>query len=195
MIYLLGGPMRVGKSLIARRVRERSGISVVSTDDIARALRDRVPHLGITYEMSIPEECEALWPFIRALISIRLDRDEPLLIEGAGISPRRAAQAQQEFAGGVRACFVGELTVRPQQKLRMLRAYSETHGDWLAEKPAETYEEIVRTIRSVSEEYKRDCGVLGIAFFDMGENFDSSVVAVVDYLVTGEARPQPRTSE
>jgi 2-phosphoglycerate kinase len=195
MVLLLGGPMRVGKSLIARRVRERSGISVVSTDDIARVLRDRVPHLGITYEMPIPKECKVLWPFIRALISIRLDRDEPLLIEGAGISPQHAAQAQQEFVGGVKACFVGELAVRPQEKLRMLRAYSEAHGDWLAEKPSETYEEIVRTIRTVSEEYKRDCDVLGIAFFDMGENFDESVAAVVDYLVTGEARPQPKTSE
>jgi 2-phosphoglycerate kinase len=195
MIYLLGGPMRVGKSLIARRFRERASISVISTDDISRVLRDGAPHLGITYEMPIAKECEALWPFIRALISIRLDRDEPLLIEGAGISPRRAAQAQQEFVGGVRACFVGELTVRPQQKLRMLRAYSEAHGDWLAGKPSETYKETVRTIRAVSEEYKRDCGVLGIAFFDMGENFDESVAAVVEYLVTGEARPQPRTSE
>ena len=80
-------------------------------------------------------------------------------------------------------------------KLRMLIAYSETHGDWLAGKPSETYKETVRTIRAVSEEYKRDCGVLGIAFFDMGENFDESVAAVVEYLVTGEARPQPRTSE
>jgi hypothetical protein len=195
MIYLLGGPMRVGKSLIARRVRERASISVISTDDVFRMLRDGAPQLGIRFEMPIPEECEALWPFLRALISIRLDRHEPLLIEGAGISPRHAAQAQNEFVGGVRACFVGELTVHPQQKLRALRAYSEAHGDWLAEKPRETYEEIVRTILTVSEEYKRDCGVLGIAFFDMGEDFDGSLTAVVDYLLTGDARPQPRTTE
>src|SRR3972149_9132469 len=119
MIYLLGGPMRVGKSLIARRFRERASISVISTDDISRVLRDRAPHLGITYEMPIAKECEALWPFIRALVSIRVDRDEPLLIEGAGISPRRAAQAQQEFVGGVRACFVGGPTGRPPPQPRL----------------------------------------------------------------------------
>ena len=54
---------------------------------------------------------------------------------------------------------------------------------------------IRNNVNENSEEYKRDCDLLGIAFIDMGENFDESVAAVVEYLVTGEARPQPRTSE
>jgi len=39
MIYLLGGPPRVGKSIIASEIRQKHALSVVSTDTLAAVLQ------------------------------------------------------------------------------------------------------------------------------------------------------------
>ena len=38
MIYLLGGPPRVGKSIISKTITEEHGINVVSTDSLGAVL-------------------------------------------------------------------------------------------------------------------------------------------------------------
>ena len=184
-VYLLGGPMRVGKSIIARRFRERTGISVVSTDDVVRMLKDGAPQLGIDFEMPVPDECAALWPFLRPLIAIRVERLDPLLIEGEGISPLQVAAMSSEHVGRVRACFIGELTISPSEKLTHIRRFSEAHGDWLTGQSQEAYALIVDQIMAMSREYERECSALGITFFDMGDDFEQSADRVVEFLVTG----------
>ena len=185
LVYLLGGPMRVGKSIIARRFRERTGISVVSTDDVVRMLKDGAPQLGIDFEMPVPDECAALWPFLRPLIAIRVERLDPLLIEGEGISPSQVAAISSEHPGRVRACFIGELTISPTEKLTRISRFSEAHGDWLTGQPQEAYALIVDQIMAMSREYERECSATGITFFDMGDDFEQSADRVVEFLVTG----------
>ncbi|MPZ50875.1 MAG: hypothetical protein GEU75_16515 [Dehalococcoidia bacterium] len=50
LVYLLGGPMRSGKSIIAERFNRRTGISVISTDDLVHMLTLAAPQLGISDE-------------------------------------------------------------------------------------------------------------------------------------------------
>ena len=40
MIYLLGGPPRVGKSTICKTITDQHGINVVSTDSLSAVLED-----------------------------------------------------------------------------------------------------------------------------------------------------------
>ena len=42
MIYLLGGPPRVGKSIISRTITKEHGINVVSTDSLGAVLESVV---------------------------------------------------------------------------------------------------------------------------------------------------------
>jgi len=40
MIFLLGGPPRVGKSIIANEIRQKHAVSVVSTDTLGAVLEN-----------------------------------------------------------------------------------------------------------------------------------------------------------
>jgi len=40
MIFLLGGPPRVGKSIISSEIRQKCAVSVVSTDTLGAVLKD-----------------------------------------------------------------------------------------------------------------------------------------------------------
>lgn len=57
MIYLLGGPPRVGKSIISNQIRQKHALSVVSTDTLAAVLQrvlspDAAPDLYIFDEIN-----------------------------------------------------------------------------------------------------------------------------------------------
>ena len=40
MIFLLGGPPRIGKSIISREIRQKHAVSVVSTDSLGAVLEN-----------------------------------------------------------------------------------------------------------------------------------------------------------
>jgi len=73
MIFLLGGPPRVGKSIISGEIRQKHAVSVVSTDTLGAVLEsvlspEAAPDLfafGKFYEMPMAERVELLRKFLR----------------------------------------------------------------------------------------------------------------------------------
>ena len=84
IIYLLGGPARTGKTLISLRFNAVSGISIVSTDDLADLVELAAPHLRIGHEFGATwrETRDGLAPFVEGLADIRGREERPILIEG-----------------------------------------------------------------------------------------------------------------
>jgi hypothetical protein len=187
VIYLLGGPMRCGKSIIARRVVEMAPVSEVSTDDLRRMLGAGVPEHPIHGDMDPTARYELMEPFLEGLIDVRLQRDAPILIEGDAFSPAWAAGLRDRYPDPdrVRVCFTGELTLAPQIKMRRMREHANEHGGWLVEATPETYSWVLKRIYAISREQKETCDALQIPFFDIGANFEAAVERVAQYLTTG----------
>jgi predicted kinase len=185
VIYLLGGPMRVGKSIIAQRVVELAPVSEVSTDDLRRMLRAAIPEHPMHADMDPTERYALMEPFLEGLIDVRLQRGAPVLIEGDAFSPAWAAALRDRQPDRVRVCFAGEISIAPPIKARRLREHAHEHGGWLVEATPETYSWVLKRIFAISRENKAVCDVLDIPFFDMGANFEASVERVAQYLTTG----------
>lgn len=182
MICLLGGPMRVGKSIIAARVAARSPVQVISTDDLRSTLAADAPELGAHADLDPTARYPLMEPLLDRLLALRMARGEPALIEGDAFSPAWAARFRDRAPGRVRVCFAGELSIARSTKLRHLREHTAVHGGWLADEPPETYRWAVGRIFAISREDEAACDRLGIAFFDMGVEFETSVERVVRFL-------------
>ena len=71
MIFLLGGPPRVGKSIIASEIRQIHVVSVVATDTLGAVLEnvlspEAAPHLfvfGEFNELPMAERVKFIWCF------------------------------------------------------------------------------------------------------------------------------------
>jgi 2-phosphoglycerate kinase len=113
MIFLIGGPPRVGKSIISSEIRQKRAVSVVSTDTLSAVLEnvlspEAAPDLfvfGKFHEIPMAErvklimkdptelidyvrkESYAVWKAVEAFIRREDDEGRDILIEGVAILP------------------------------------------------------------------------------------------------------------
>src|SRR5512139_1058713 len=113
MIFLLGGPPRVGKSIISNEIRQKYAVSVVSTDTLGAVLEnvlspESVPDLFIFSKFNkmpiaeqvklitedpaelisfVRKESHIVWKAIDAFIRRENDEGRDVLIEGVAVLP------------------------------------------------------------------------------------------------------------
>jgi len=118
MIFLLGGPPRVGKSIIANAIRQKHAVSVVSTDTLGAVLETvlspeiapdlyvftKLNELSITERVKIiksdptmlveyvKKESHVVWKAVETFIKRENDEGRDVLIEGAAILPELVCQ-------------------------------------------------------------------------------------------------------
>jgi 2-phosphoglycerate kinase len=120
MIFLIGGPPRVGKSIISSEIRQKHAVSVVSTDTLGAVLEnvlspESAPDLFVFnkfHEMPMAEqvklilqdpselidyvrkESHVVWRAIEALIRREIDEGRDALIEGVAVLPELMNQIE-----------------------------------------------------------------------------------------------------
>jgi hypothetical protein len=189
VLYLVGGPMRTGKSQIAARFNARSGVSYISTDDICYMLGLGAPGLGIGWDAgnTWQQNRRLAAPFLEHLARIRIDEGRALLIEGE-VDTEMTGRLLEEHAGAVRACFVGTASLALADKIAAIKAWSDAHDDWLSGKPDEEVAWAARECLAASSEYEAAAKALEVPYFDLSDDWGAGVGAVVRYLVSGASR-------
>jgi len=152
MIYLLGGPPRVGKSIISNQIRQKHALSVVSTDTLAAALQrvlglEAAPDLYvfeafnkmsmaqrvqfITREPAglidyVNRESRVVWEAVEAYIHREHDEGRAVLIEGVAVLPALVNQLREL---PYRAVFIGNQGKNHQENIK--RSAEENPHDWM----------------------------------------------------------------
>ncbi len=152
MIYLLGGPPRVGKSIIAGEIRQSHAVSVVSTDSLGAVLEsvlspEAAPDLfvfGRFNEMPeaervkfinkdpaelidyVRKESQVVWKAVEAFIRRENNEGRDVLIEGVAVLP--------EFVGRLediphRVVFIGNQGENTKENLK--KSADENEHDWM----------------------------------------------------------------
>jgi 2-phosphoglycerate kinase len=152
MIFLLGGPPRVGKSIISSQIRQKHAVSVVSTDTLGAVLEavlspEAVPDLFVFdkfNEMPVAERVELMmtnpgefldhviresrvvWQAVEAYITREHDEDRDVLIEGVAVLPELVNQLQDVPR---RVVFIGNQANNHSQNIK--KSAEENEHDWL----------------------------------------------------------------
>ena len=152
MIYLLGGPPRVGKTIIANEIRQKHAVSVVSTDTLGAVLEtvlspEIAPDLYVFTkfnEISITErvkriksdptmlieyvkkESYVVWKAVETFIRRENEESRDVLIEGVAILPELVYQLDKIHH---RAIFIGN---QGKDHKKNIKKYAEENEhDWM----------------------------------------------------------------
>jgi 2-phosphoglycerate kinase len=152
MIFLLGGPPRVGKSIIAGKIRQKHALSVVSTDSLGAVLEnvlspEAAPDLFVFSKFNempmvervnfirdepaelidyVRKESHVVWKAVEAFIRRENDEGREVLIEGVAVLPELVSQLEDIPH---RVVFIGNQGENLQENLK--KSIEENERDWM----------------------------------------------------------------
>ena len=152
MIFLLGGPPRVGKSIISNEIRQKQAVSVVSTDTLGAVLEsilspDAVPDLFVFAKFNemptaeraklimtnptkfidyVRRESCVVWKAVEAFVRIENDEGRDVLIEGVAVLPEFMSRIEDIPH---RAVFIGNQGKNHKESIK--KSAEENEHDWM----------------------------------------------------------------
>ena len=205
MIYFIGGPPRVGKSIIAKAITTKHGISAVSTDSLGAVLEtvldpeaepglfaisrfnemaeaDRIELLArnatrrIDYQI---EESAAVWRAVKPFVLREQDEGRDLVAEGVAVLPALVAQLE---GVGYRVVFVGNQGYKQQENIK--RSAKENEHDWMRHASDEYIDAFAAFVVAMSSYIEKEAHRYGFEYIEMDRKpFNDAVAEVVALLV------------
>ena len=152
MIFLLGGPPRVGKSIIANEIRQKHAVSVVSTDSLGAVLEnvlspevapdlfvfDKFNKMPMTERVKLitkdpaglidyaRKESHIIWKAVKAYSRREADEGRDVLIEGVAILPELISQLDDIPH---RVVFIGNQGENHKENIKKFA--EENEDDWM----------------------------------------------------------------
>jgi 2-phosphoglycerate kinase len=198
MIYLIGGPARVGKTQTVKAVIEQRPMASISSDAVRYMLRRRLPdnesnqRLWSSYQAEPlkrsaaellkdqNEESEALWPALVHIMESYNLEGKDLLIEGVAILPKLVRQLP--FDNKV---IILSNTSKNHKDV-VLRQARSNESDWLNNKPDNIIEHYCSFFDYMdqwlqSEAKKYDIAVLPIDDARFAESLATAAAQLLNY--------------
>jgi len=205
MLYLLGGPPRVGKSIISKTITEKHGINVVSTDSLGAVLEnvldpevepglfivtkfnrmtevDRIDLMvantteRINYQL---EEGFAVWKAIKPFVLRERDEGRDVVVEGVAVLPELVHQLKNV---DYRVVFIGNQENEHLENIK--KSAMENEHDWMRHASDEYIAAFATFVMHMSGYLEKEAHKYGFEYIDMGRRpFNDAVAGVVDSLL------------
>lgn len=206
MIYFIGGPPRVGKSIIAQAITTKHGISAVSTDSLGAVLEavlnpeaepglfaisrfnemaeaDRIRLMvrnttrRIDYQI---EESVAVWRAVEPFVLREQNEGRDLVVEGVAVLPDLVAQLE---GVGYRVVFVGNQGHKQQENIK--RSAKENKHDWMRHASDEYIDAFAAFVVAMSSYIEKEAHRYRFEYVEMDREPFSDAVAEVVALLLG----------
>ena len=182
ILYLVGGPPRVGKSALAQRLLKLDQIPWLPTDVLRTVLRRVLPELDAIDQDPVDASLlsEYMYRHIEQAAEVCTEENERFLIEGFELSafyPRRLAATLENIE--IRVCFLGNRSFSTDD-LAGYRGPKPQHRGASREELSEA----ATWIRQHSEHLYEECLDAGLIYIDVGElGFDTAMIEARRQLV------------
>ena len=188
MIFLLGGPPRVGKSIISSEIRQKYGLSVVSTDTLGAVLEnvlspEATPDLFIFARFNemptvervdlmmknpatlidfVRKESHFVWEAVKAYIRREHHEGRDVLIEGVAVLPALISQLEDLPH---RVVFVGN---QGENHKENIKKYAEENGhDWMRGVSDAYIEAFAMFVKRMSAYIEQEANTYGFKYIEM----------------------------
>lgn len=189
MLYLLSGAARAGKTRIARRFLERTGVPFFSLDFLMMAAANGLPDLSVDTESDERLIAKQLWPIVDPMARAMVEEEIDYLIEGAQLLPEHAAALVEWSPKAVRACFIGYADCAVDDKLKEIRHFGGGEDDWMRHLDDDAVRADLRRLIDLSGDLREACGRLDLPFVE-AEPFkqNATAEAVIHCLTSGKEK-------
>jgi 2-phosphoglycerate kinase len=200
MIFLLGGPPRVGKSIISSGIRHKCAVSVVSTDTFGAVLEnvlspEAVPDLfvfGKFHEIPMAErvklimndpaelidylrrESYIVWKAVEAFIRRENDEGRDILIEGVAILPELMSQLEDIPH---RVVFIGNQGENHKENIK--KSAEEGKHDWMRDANDQYISAFAMFVKRMSVYIEQEAKKYGFEYIEMDKELFGNVTEEV----------------
>jgi 2-phosphoglycerate kinase len=200
MIFLLGGPPRVGKSIISSEIRQKRAVSVVSTDTLGAVLEnvlspEAAPDLymfGKFHEMPMAErvklitkdpaelidyvkkESYVVWKAVEAFIRRENDEGRDILIEGVAILPELMSQIEDIPH---RVVFIGNQGEHLKENIK--KSAEENEYDWMRDVSDQYIGAFAKFVNRMSSYIEQETKKYGFKYIEMDKELFGEVAEEV----------------
>jgi hypothetical protein len=183
MIYLVGGPPRVGKSILSQQTATKLTISWISTDILKELLRVQSTNvMGMRWNESTTITATAEWffPYLERFIWGVSSMVEHYLVEGVDFLPAQVAKLATTYP--VRCVFLGcsEMTLKRFEQFPGL-------SPGYINVPPDLRRQIVEHVPMHSALVQREAEHFGYPYIDMVGDFQTRLREASAALTGGEA--------
>jgi len=196
MIFLIGGPPRVGKSIISSEIRQKHAVSVVSTDTLGAVLEnvlspEAAPDLfvfGRFHDMPMAErvklitkdptelidyvrkESYVVWKAVEAFIRRENDEGRDTLVEGVAILPELMKHLE-----GIphRVVFIGNQGENHKENIK--KSAEENEYDWMWNVSDQYIGAFAMFVRRMSGFIEQEAKKYGLEYIEMDKELFGDV--------------------
>ncbi len=188
MIFLLGGPPRVGKSIIASQIRKKYIVSVVSTDSLGAVLEnvlnlesapdlfvfDKFNKMPMTEQVKLitkePEklidyarkESHVVWKAVEAFIRRENDEGRDALIEGVAVLPELVSRLENIPH---RVVFLGNQGENHKENIK--KSAEENEHDWMRDVSDQYISAFAMFVKQMSAYIEQEAKKYGFEYIEM----------------------------
>ena len=205
MIYLLGGPPRIGKSIISKAITANHGINVVSTDSLGAVLESvldpevepglfvfnrfnemtSVDRMDLMVENTaelvgyVIEEGCAVWKAVNPFVLRESEDGRDVVLEGVAILPELVSQLENV---DYRAVFVGNQGNEHKENIK--KSAKQNEHDWMRCSSDEYIDAFATFVVQMSSYIEKEAHKYGFEYIEMDKRpFNDAVSEVVDSLL------------
>lgn len=196
MIFLLGGPPRVGKSIISNEIRQKHAVSVVSTDTLGAVLEnvlspESTPDLfifGKFNKMPVAErvklmtkdptelieyvrkESHVVWKAVDAFIRRENDEGRDALLEGVAVLPELVSRLENIPH---RVVFIGNQGENHKENIK--KSAEENEHDWMRDVSDQYISAFAMFVKRMSAYIEQEAKKYGFEYIEMDKELFGNV--------------------
>jgi 2-phosphoglycerate kinase len=200
MIFLLGGPPKVGKSIISNEIRQKHAVSVVSTDTLGAVLEkvlspESAPDLFVFSKfnkMSMAErvrlitknpaelidyvrkESHVIWKAVDAFIRRENDEGRDALIEGVAVLPELVSRLENIPH---RVVFIGNQGENHKENIKKFAEVNER--DWMRDVSDQYISAFAMFVKRMSAYIEQEAKKYGFEYIEMNKELFGNVTEEV----------------
>jgi 2-phosphoglycerate kinase len=200
MIFLLGGPPRVGKSIISNEIRQKHAVSVVSTDTLGAVLEnvlspETAPDLFVFDKFNkmpmaervkliteapaeiidyVRKESHVVWKAVEAFIRRENDEGRDALIEGVAVLPELMSQLDDIPH---RVVFIGNQGENHKENIK--KSAEENEHDWMRDVSDQYISAFAMFVKRMSAYIEQEAKKYGFEYIEMDKELFGNVTEEV----------------
>jgi 2-phosphoglycerate kinase len=200
MIFLLGGPPRVGKSIISSEIRQKCAVSVVSTDTLGAVLEnvlnpEEAPDLFIISKFNelpmaergklimkdpaelidyVRKESHVVWKAVESFIRRENNEGRDALIEGVAVLPELMSKLDDIPH---RVVFIGNQG--ENHKLNIKKSAEKNEYDWMSGASDQYIGAFAMFVKRMSAYIEQDAKKYGFEYIEMDKGLFGDVMEEV----------------
>jgi 2-phosphoglycerate kinase len=200
MIFLLGGPPRVGKSIISNEIRQKHAVSVVSTDTLGAVLEnvlspESAPDLFVFDKFNkmpmaervklitknptelidyVRKESHVVWKAVDAFIRRENDEGRDALIEGVAILPELVSRLENIPH---RVVFIGNQGENHKENIKKSAEVNER--DWMRDVSDQYISAFAMFVKRMSAYIEQEAKKYGFEYIEMNKELFGNVTEEV----------------